>query len=108
MANYENLTKILDKLKNNEGKYGDWAKQPPDADGSLEHPYHMDYVIYSNTVECLIKEIYTTLDNYPEFNSSSYIEFCKEKGLDTAEKMLNSDNSNQDIRTCLMQLLSII
>lgn len=104
---FKELTKFIDKLK--DGNYGEWAKQPEDADGSKEHPFLLGFVIYTKDVYKLVDEIIKIDDKHPEYKFSEYNEEI-EKLLKAANvKNVDSLDINKlDIKSCCVILYALL
>ena len=104
---FETITAFLPEL--NTGKYGEWYKQEPDADGTSEHPYQWPFVIYSKVIDDFSHAVYAFIDSHEEMGLNHYSSILEENGIQwDARDMENADVSKLDGRTVMALIVGII
>lgn len=100
---FEKLTKHLDMLDGSQ--YGEWEPKEQTGDGSLERPFQMPFVVYDETVNSLIEEVYKFERECPEYDLCRYHSILEEHGIEWgSESMEAFDVSSADAR-CVMALI---
>lgn len=96
------LTKYISELKDD--GFGEWISER-ENDGSLERPFQMSFVNYSETVRHFINDIYTVEESNEDLELNRYSDILKENNIEWGtESMITADVSNANAQ-CVMALL---
>ena len=107
MPMFEKLTVFLTKI--NIDKYGKWSEQPPDADGTSEHPYQFPFVIYETVIDEFVYEVYAFIDLHKDMELTKYSLILEEKGIKwSSREMKTVDVSSLDGRTVMALIVGAI
>lgn len=102
MNKYEQLTKYIPLIKND--KFGEWIIDE-ENDGTPEHPVHMPFVNYSQTVDSFHEDLYIFCEEHPEYEHKRYGETLVANGLRwVTVSMEAADASSLDAK-CVIALL---
>lgn len=103
---YERLTAFIPSLQTDNS--GEWVFDT-ENDGTLEHPMHLPYVNYGNTVRKLMDEIYLFQKKHPEFGLDNYSDILQRNGLEWgAESMRRADVTALDGKAIMAVLLGTV
>lgn len=76
---YESLTKYLEKFARDE--FGTWIHNRG-GDGTLEHPYMMSYVRYSDTAMDFRDDVYNFVSTHEEMDLIQYQDIIEANGIE--------------------------
>ena len=100
---YESLTALLPEMDRND--FGEWAVDR-EGDGTMEHPFHLPFMIYSPSVSKLEEAVYSFVEQHREMRLTRYGEILGEAGLRwETESMRKADVSALDGRTVMALLV---
>ena len=103
---YEALTAFLSRLPNE--AYGKWSEQPPEADGSPEHPYVLPHVDYEPIVYDFIHAVSDfTRQNKGALTGDSDQEEDEDEETDGPEIVYRIERAIRSDRFCEGLLLSL-
>ena len=101
---YEQLTTFSDELSAEQ--YGEWTGNQ-EGDGSLEHPFQMPFVIYSQTVMRLMDAIQQFVDDHNDWGLTAYDEILEQAGIKwKRDSMSRADVNTLDGRTVVALLVA--
>jgi hypothetical protein len=102
MNKFERLTKYIPLIQDD--KFGEWIIDK-ENDGTTEHPIHMPFVNYSQTVNSFLEDLYKFCEEHPEYEHTRYGETLEANGLKWGlESMEVTDLSILDAE-CVIALL---
>lgn len=102
MNKFERLTKYIPLIQDD--KFGEWIIDK-ENDGTTEHPIHMPFVNYSQTVDSFHEDLYKFCEEHPEYEHTRYGETLEANGLKWGtESMEAADVSGLDAK-CVIALL---
>lgn len=102
MNKFERLTKYIPLIQDD--KFGEWIIDK-ENDGTTEHPIHMPFVNYSQTVDSFHEDLYNFCEEHPEYEHTRYGETLEAFGLKWGtESMEAADVSSLDAK-CVIALL---
>lgn len=105
MKMYENLTRLIDALEVD--NFGDWEIDEK-SKGTYDDPIHMPYVMYTEAVRDLWKEIYDFSSNHPEYELNKYRDILVAHGLDwKSAGMKSADVATADGQLIMALLYSV-
>ena len=96
------LTDYIPKLQNVDT--GKWYPEEQSGDGSVEKPFQMPFVVYSNIINELEKEMYHFDKEHPQYNLKEYRAILEESG-DSALDVF--DVTNAEAKVVLALILCI-
>lgn len=97
---YEILTRHIPVLK--KGEYGEWVFDTKNG-GTLEHPFRLPFVIYSESVNSLHEDIYRFVDAHPQHRR--YSEILEKNGLEWGMNSMTGADVSQKDGECVVALL---
>lgn len=89
---YSELVSYIPKLEGIE--YGKVYPEVQTGDGSMEHPFQIPYMEYTDVVKEFEKAVYKFEEEYPEYELNSYIDVMLREGIAWDEEVM----MNVDIR----------
>lgn len=102
MNKFEQLIKYIPLIQDD--KFGEWVIDK-ENDGTPEHPIHMPFVNYSQTVDSFHEDLYKFCEKHPEYEHTRYGETLEANGLKWGtESMEAADASSLDAK-CVIALL---
>ena len=102
MNKFEQLIKYIPLIQDD--KIGEWIIDK-ENDGTPEHPFHMPFVNYSQTVNSFHEDLYKFCQEHPEYEHTRYGETLEANGLKwSSESMEAADVSNLAAK-CVIALL---
>ncbi len=101
MGRFEKLTNYLTRLNGDE--VGTWIIDN-ENDGSPEHPIHMPYVDYSETVSNFLHDVYEYVKSCDDLGLNRYGEILEKNGLEWGRSMAEADVSKLDAQ-CIMAMI---
>ncbi|MBP3352226.1 MAG: hypothetical protein J6L65_07495 [Lachnospiraceae bacterium] len=96
------LTDYIPKLQNVDT--GKWYPEEQSGDGSVEKPFQMPFVVYSNIINELEKEMYHFDKEHPQYNLKEYRAILEESGVSALEVF---DVTNAEAKVVLALILCI-
>lgn len=87
MKHFTELTKYIPLIE--QDKIGHWHIDR-ENDGTPEHPIQFPFVVYSETVNQFVYDVYALVDKYPEWELNHYGEILKENGLKWDSQSMSS------------------
>ena len=96
------LTDYIPKLQNVDT--GKWYPEEQSGDGSVEKPFQMPFVVYSNIINELEKEMYHFDKEHPQYNLKEYRAILEESGVSAVEVF---DVTNAEAKVVLALILCI-
>lgn len=78
MEQFKPVTKYISLIE--EHDIGRW-KIDRENDGTLEHPIQAPFVIYSETINNFVHDVYALVDQYPEWKLNHYGQILEDNGL---------------------------
>lgn len=99
---FKSLTDYITKLQNVDT--GKWYPEEQSGDGSVEKPFQMPFVVYSNTINELEKEMYHFDKEHPQYNLKEYRSILEESGVNNLQIF---DVTNAEAKVVLALILCI-
>lgn len=104
---YENLVSILHEM-NHEDPLGKWIIDNKN-DGSYEQPINMPYVLYSRVQKLLLNEVYSFMNQHPEYKLNRYSDILEQYDIKwKSNSMSNADVCNMDGQGVMALLVATI
>lgn len=104
---YRVLTDFIPKLQNIE--YGKVQPETQTGDGSMERPFTMPYVVYTDVVNDFVKAVYHFEKEHPEYGLNRYKNILEENGLEWSDSsMKGADVSKMDGKGVMALLIAAI
>lgn len=102
MAKFENLTKYLKYLEND--NFGEWVIDNK-SKGTLEEPIQMPFVAYSDMICHFEKDVYDFECSNKEMGLNRYSEILEKNGIEWSTKSMESADISKVNAQCVMALL---
>lgn len=104
---YKTLTDFLPQIKDID--YGKWYPEKQTGDGSMERPFQMPFVVYTDVVEQFIKEVYRFEEKHPEYGLNRYHQILEKHSIEWSdESMTNADVTEIDGQGVMALILAAI
>lgn len=102
MYEFKSLTDYIPKLQN--ADTGKWHPENQSGDGSVEKPYQMPFVVYSDVIRELEKEMYRFDKEHPQYNLKEYRTILEECGVGNLQIF---DVTNAEAKVVLALILCV-
>lgn len=102
MSKFDILTKYIPQL--NDDNFGDWVIEL-DNDGTPDHPIHLPFVNYSETVLHFIDDVYVFMDDNKDMELNRYADILNDNGLKWSSASMQSADVSSLNAQCVMALI---
>ena len=103
---FEKLIACLPKLY--AGGSGEWIVDHVN-DGTPEHPKFFPYIVYSDSVDVIVHEIYNIMKEHPELQLNHYERILNRHGIKWGiDSMMNADVSSLDGQAVMALLMGVV
>jgi hypothetical protein len=102
MNKFEQLLKYIPLIQ--EDKCGEWIIDK-ENDGTPEHPFHMPFVHYSQTVDSFHEDLYKFCEEHPEYEHTRYGETLDANGLKWSTESMEAADVSKLSAKCVIALL---
>lgn len=104
---YKTLTDFLPQIKDID--YGKWHPEKQVGDGSMERPFQMPFVVYTDVVEQFIKAVYRFEKEHPEYGLNRYHQILEKYSIEWSnDSMANADVTEMDGQGVMALILAAI
>lgn len=102
MQEFKSLTDYIPKLQSSDT--GKWYPENQSGDGSTEKPLQMPFVVYSDVIRELEKEMYRFDKEHPQYNLKEYRSILEECGVGNLQTF---DVTNAEEKVVLALILCV-
>ena len=106
MSKFDEITSLLELLEGD--TYGEWFVDK-EHKGTIDDPFQMPYLIYTETVQKFITAVYDFCDANPDYKLTNYKDILQERGVEwTMASLRRANVENMDSQGVMALLMGLI